>query len=255
MADSDGYLGMYENPKDGVGEEDVDDYDGVDALEPDRESLDLDGDEVLDTTPPTGGSCSTRHRQVVGMISPLDQGRAIGRGTRGRGRLVPPAAPSGGRGRGRGGSISGQKRWSFNNWCRLVHCLAEDKDAFRQVMQGHMRHELDAGVNPWDKIAEYFNDESFQPPRHRIAGEHPDLRNANPTSVDTKMWSAGDLKSKWTSFKSTLTTWKRNFERSGQYNSDKADFAVVGIGEFVAIFLSCFVSQAWPFSLLHVCFS
>ena len=105
MADSDGYLGMYENPKDGVGEEDVDDYDGVDALEPDRESLDLDGDEVLDTTPPTGGSSSTRHRQLLGMISPLDQGRAIGRGTRGRGRLVPLAAPSGGRGRGRGAAF------------------------------------------------------------------------------------------------------------------------------------------------------
>ncbi len=86
MADFDGYLGMYENPKDGVGEEDVDDYDGVDALEPDRESLDLDGDEVLET-PPTGGSCSAGHRQMVGTTHPLDQGRAIGRGTRVRGRV------------------------------------------------------------------------------------------------------------------------------------------------------------------------
>ena len=91
-----------------------------------------------------------------------------------------------------------------------------------------MRLELDAGFNPWDCVADLFNSESFQPARHRIAGENPDLRNANPSIVDSKSWSAGDLKSKWTSFKSTLTLWKRNYDKSGQYNSDKANFAIIG---------------------------
>ena len=95
-------------------------------------------------------------------------------------------------------------------------------------MEGHRRDELDAGVNPWDVVAGLFNDPEFKLAPHKIVVMHPDLRTATPGSVDGKDWSAGDLESRWTSFKGTLTIWKKNFEKSGQYTTDKAECTLVG---------------------------
>ena len=131
---------------------------------------------------------------------------------------------------------------------RLVHSVTEDRDAFRQITQGFERHELDTGINPWDKICKIYNDPEFKPLPHRVASQHPDLRAADPTVfVGKTNVPAGVLMDKWKTFKMELTRWINNYNQSGNNDSDKADFAVVGTG--VCSFLFMMNDLLWFYAI------
>lgn len=130
----------------------------------------------------------------------------------------------------RGGSVAGESRWSYQNWVRLVHAVTEDTDAFRCISVRLERHELDTGKNPWDVVAEIFNRKEYKPEAHRVARSHPQCRHANPAELPGRLYTAGDLYARWTKFKGNLTTWTKNYEASGNHDSDKYNFATVGSG-------------------------
>jgi hypothetical protein len=222
----------------GVEEEDDEDADFEDADDGDDEdllsepiSLPLNPKPLPVATtssiPCAPSAPSQRHtppvaQGVVEAVTPgtAESGRGAGRG-RGRGSAR----------KSRGGSQAGTVRWSYHNWVRLVHAVTEDKDAFRQITQGFQRHELDSGINPWDKICAIYNDPEFKPLPHKVATQHPDLRAADPgIFVGKTNVPAGALMEKWKMFKTNLTRWQQNYEQSGNHDSDKADFAIIGTG-------------------------
>jgi len=88
--------------------------------------------------------------------------------------------------------------------------VTEDTEAFRQIIQGFERHELDAGVNPWDTVCKVFNDPEFKPPAHKITSMYPDLRGIDPSTIVGKNVPAGNLMEKWKQFKTHLTRWLSN---------------------------------------------
>ena len=183
-----------------------------------------DGDQLQVPSSPTSPR-ATQHTPVEIVVG-RGRGRGRGRGSAGSNRAS-----------GRGGSVRGRSNWSFQSWVRLVHAVTEDKEAFKQITQGFERHELDAGTNPWDRICEIYNDQDFKPSAHRIACQHPDLRNADPALIGKHSVSAGSLMERWKMFKKELTRWQHNWEASGNHESDKADFAITGTGEAA---LMCF---------------
>jgi hypothetical protein len=106
--------------------------------------------------------------------------------------------------------------------------VTEDADAFRMITDKQERHELDIGKNPWDIIAETFNKVDYKPEPHRVDATHPLCMNTNPAELPGKAYSGGDLCSRWTKFKTNLTTWIRNYEAYGNHDSDKYNFANIG---------------------------
>jgi hypothetical protein len=117
------------------------------------------------------------------------------------------------------------------------------------ITDKHERHESDIGKNPWDIIAETFNKADYKHVPHRLVAAHPYCRNANPPELPGKAYSAGDLCSRWTKFKTNLTTWMRKYETSGNHDSDKYNFANIGTAcYYCLLMLLMFFAHAVAFS-------
>lgn len=140
-----------------------------------------------------------------------------------------------------------QAQWTPNEVVRLAHVLEDPRNfiAFRKLhQQRDTRADIEERHDPWSvEFVESFNSRDYVPERPDICdGVTQQMLDAYDPNDHPHERSAEALRSKWATLRARYTICERNFEKSGQGESDVfPDFAK---GNPVMSYIHCLFKES-----------
>ena len=101
----------------------------------------------------------------------------------------------------------GKGKWSKHCSARLIHAVHDRQSALATIATGKSRSQIDAGENPWDTVAELWNNPEYKPETDtRIRDEIGGGRHSpNPALGRCGRRSGPELKKKFAEMKASMT--------------------------------------------------
>ena len=99
----------------------------------------------------------------------------------------------------------GKGKWSKHCSARLIHAVHDRQSALATIATGKSRSQIDAGENPWDTVAELWNNPEYKPETDRQIRDEIGGRNSpNPAMGLCGARSGPELKKKFAEMKGNM---------------------------------------------------